>query len=67
MSVTTGLLEIKPWGVIEWVTVRAVINSPDDYRIVYDNKDLATVHAVDQPDLVDQANKAWRKAFPKGP
>jgi hypothetical protein len=65
MSVTTGLVCIQPWGTVEWVTVRHA--GVDAYRIVYDNKELFTVEATEQSELIEKISKGWRTMFPDSP
>jgi hypothetical protein len=65
MPITTGLVSIKPWGSVEWVTVRSN-PIPDRYRIIYDNKDLFEIGATEQAELIEKATKAWRAMFPEG-
>jgi hypothetical protein len=52
--------------VIEWITVRATA-TPDSYRVVYDNRDLFVVHAVNQDQLIEAATKEWRAMFSNSP
>jgi hypothetical protein len=66
MPITTGLVSIKPWSTIEWVTVRSS-STPDLYRIVYDNKDLFKISATEQAELLEKITKKWRAMFPDGP
>ncbi len=64
MPVTTGLVRIQPWDVVEVVTVRAT-ETPDLYRVVANPTDLFSVTATDQSELIEKINKAWRSKFPK--
>jgi hypothetical protein len=64
MPIITGLVSIRPWGTIEWVTVRGT-STADSYRVEYDLHDLFTVQATEQADLLDKITKAWRQKFPK--
>jgi hypothetical protein len=45
MPVTTGLVEIRPRGTVEWVTVRHA--GGDTYRIVYDTNQRAVYRRFD--------------------
>jgi len=66
MPVTTGLVSIKPWDSVEWVTVRSG-STPDLYRIIYDNKDLFEISAMDQTELLEKITKSWQALFPAKP
>jgi hypothetical protein len=61
---TTGLVQINPWGALEWVTVRAS-STPGVFRVVYDNEELFTAKALSHEQLVEVINKQWRQRFPK--
>ena len=65
MPITTGLVRIKPWNTIEWVTVRSSL-IPDRYRIVRDNEDLFEISASNQTELLEKITKKWRAMFPEG-
>jgi hypothetical protein len=65
MQVTTGLREVRPWGTVEWVTVRAT-KTPDLYSIIFDPHKFDLI-AADDEELIDRITKRLRVLMRKAP
>ena len=64
MPITTGLVRIKPWDTIEWVTVKSS-QIPHRYQIVYEGKNLFEITATTQPEMLEKIRKKWRAVLPE--
>ena len=65
MRVTTGLREVRPWGTVERVTVRAT-KTPDLYSIIFDPHKFELT-ATDDDELMERITKKLRVLMQKAP
>lgn len=63
MTVRTGDLYIKPWDKL--VKIHCVPAGGDTYQVIYGNKTLFSVKAVETRGLVETAERKWREIFPQ--